>query len=190
MRAGSSLLQPQLGLVLPMVEPKARHAIGLICSTASASVAETSKRLSGEGTSGVTIPNIIPLSAFTKNIFDFSLKSVLDTIEDGQFEQAQSMRVMADYTLNVSRLSGLDVSEFEANFNNIFKVLDAWNETEKRGVIDTFELEVINRRTELNTIFGDVKLQRDYQHGAVNHLQRTKDHIYPTRDCVVENSCY
>lgn len=77
------------------------HTIGLSCSVASTStlVAKTSKRQSKEGTSGAVMPSIISPSDFTKNIFSFSLRSLLETIEGGQFAQAQSMRAMPDYTL-------------------------------------------------------------------------------------------
>lgn len=65
---------------------------------------------------------------------------------------------MANYALNFGRLRGLDVTEFEANFSDLFKILDSLKEIEHRGDVATFEPEVTNRRTELNTIFGEVKL--------------------------------
>lgn len=70
-------------------ELEAMHTTGSSCSAASVShsVAETLRRQSGEGISGAVMPSIPP-NNFTKNIFAFSLRFILDTNEGGQFEQA------------------------------------------------------------------------------------------------------
>lgn len=84
LRAGLSTLLPQGGLVVPSIKPEAMHATSSSClaSSASASIVETSRRYSGERILGAVMPSI-PSRDFKKNIFTFSLKSLLDTIEGG-----------------------------------------------------------------------------------------------------------
>lgn len=43
----------------------------------------------------------------------------------GLFEQVQAIQAAAGYTLTVGRLGGLDMSEFDANFEGLFKIINA-----------------------------------------------------------------
>lgn len=121
------------------------HGARSSCLAASGSTpfGGTFGRYETEGVLDVVSPNIL-----AKNILEFSLRSFLTALDEGQFEQIHMMRRAVDLALDIGRVSRVDVSGFGANFDDIFKIVDPWKETEDQGVAATFELEVTNKRTE------------------------------------------
>lgn len=71
------------------------------------------------------ILTIVPHHNFTNNIFSLSLRLLATSMDLGLFEQVQAIQAAAGYTLTVGRLGGLDMSEFDANFEGLFKIIDA-----------------------------------------------------------------
>lgn len=105
-------------------------------------------------------PEIVPPRNFASNIVTIGLGLLATWMNLGLFEQVQATRVVAEYALSISRMGGVDTSELDANFEALFKKINAWIKVENRGARATFELKIINGRTETIARLSEEKLNK------------------------------
>lgn len=80
-----------------------------------------------------------------RNLLTFSLQSFLAALEVGDLEQVHILHGVADLSVDIGRVEGLDISNFRARFDNTYHIVDVWRETMTAGVVATFNLEIKNK---------------------------------------------